>query len=119
MLWVLRHGRSLANEAGVVVSRLENGVLDKYALAPEGVLQAAAAGQALAAALHEAGLTAADVRLVASPFSRTLQTARAVATQLGLPESAVEAEDALRERFFGTPAELGDHRRGTACGRAC
>lgn len=112
-LWILRHGRSLANEAEIVVSTLANGVLPRYTLAPAGVEQAAAAGRALAAQLPATGMTPADVRFVASPFSRTLATARTAAAQLGLGDDVVQPEEALRERFFGSPAELGPHR----CGR--
>ncbi len=110
-LFVLRHGRSLANEAGIVISSLANGVLPEYALAPEGVLQAAAAGQQLRAWLAAQGLPAAAVRICASPFSRTLQTARTIAAELGLPEEAVAVEPDLRERFFGDALECAPHRR--------
>jgi broad specificity phosphatase PhoE len=113
-VFILRHGRSLANEAEIVVSSMANGVLPEFALAAEGVQQAAAAGVQLAAALAAAGLAASDVRIVASPFSRTRQTAETVAAALGLPPDAVEVEPALRERFFGAVRELGSHRRDIA-----
>jgi hypothetical protein len=41
---VLRHGRSKANEAGIIVSSLENGVKPEHGLAESGFIQAAAAG---------------------------------------------------------------------------
>ena len=110
-VFVLRHGRSLANEAGIIISRMDNGVLAKYALAPEGVRQAEAAGAELRAWLDGAGLAAADVRVVSSPFSRTLQTAAAAVAQLGLPADAVQPDDALAERFFGDELEGTPHRR--------
>ena len=113
-LFVLRHGRSLANEAGIIVARLDNGLLPKYALAPEGVEQAAQAGAALLSWLLANGVAPADVRVVASPFSRTVQTASTAVAQLGLDAaSAVRTDEALRERFFGDDLELRDHR----CGR--
>ncbi|XP_075672895.1 uncharacterized protein LOC142642429 isoform X2 [Castanea sativa] len=43
--WVLRHGKSIPNESGLIVSSLENGTLAKYQLAPEGVKQAELAGE--------------------------------------------------------------------------
>jgi hypothetical protein len=41
---VLRHGRSKANEAGIIVSSIDNGVKSEYGLAESGLIQAAAAG---------------------------------------------------------------------------
>jgi broad specificity phosphatase PhoE len=43
--WVLRHGKSIPNERGLVVSSMENGVLPEYQLAPDGVAQARLAGE--------------------------------------------------------------------------
>ena len=110
VLFVLRHGRSLANERSIIVSRLDNGLLAEYALAPAGVEQAAEAGNSLLAWLAANGFAPDDVRIVASPFSRTVQTAQTAAAQLGLDASAVRTDEALRERFFGDELELRDHR---------
>jgi len=46
-LYVLRHGRSLANERGVICARIENGVKPEFSLAPLGREQAAMAGRQL------------------------------------------------------------------------
>ena len=46
-LYVLRHGRSLANERGVICARLENGVKPEFSLAPLGRKQATMAGRQL------------------------------------------------------------------------
>jgi len=108
-LFVLRHGASLANAAGLIVSSLENGLLPRYALAPAGEEQARQAGAALLAWLSANGFDSASVRAVASPFSRTVQTAHAALAQLGL-EAAVTIDEGLRERFFGDELELRDHR---------
>ncbi|THG03035.1 hypothetical protein TEA_026252 [Camellia sinensis var. sinensis] len=43
--WVLRHGKSIPNEKGLIVSSMENGTLEEYKLAPEGVNQALLAGE--------------------------------------------------------------------------
>ena len=110
-LFVLRHGRSLANEASVIVSKLENGLLPQYALAPAGIEQAAQAGDALLAWLSANGIAPQDVRVIASPFSRTVQTAQTAVAQLGLDAaSVVRTDEALRERYFGDALELRDHR---------
>lgn len=42
--FLLRHGLSLANAAGIIVSRLDHGTLELYGLNDEGKLQAEAAG---------------------------------------------------------------------------
>ncbi|ESR35685.1 hypothetical protein CICLE_v10029216mg [Citrus x clementina] len=43
--WVLRHGKSIPNEKGLIVSSLENGTRREYQLASEGVDQARLAGE--------------------------------------------------------------------------
>ncbi|XP_057496134.1 uncharacterized protein LOC130781095 isoform X2 [Actinidia eriantha] len=43
--WVLRHGKSIPNERGLIVSSMENGTLEEYKLASEGVNQALFAGE--------------------------------------------------------------------------
>ncbi|MEW5304221.1 MAG: hypothetical protein WDW36_006847 [Sanguina aurantia] len=66
--WLLRHGRSLANEAEVIVSLLENGIQHKWSLSPTGLLQAQAAVTATAApAALEAD--AADAPLCSASLS--------------------------------------------------
>ena len=45
--WLLRHGRSVANEQDVVISRPENGEQPRWGLTAQGRQQAAAAGQHL------------------------------------------------------------------------
>ena len=42
--FLLRHGMSRANDANLIVSRLQNGVLDCYGLTEQGLEQASAAG---------------------------------------------------------------------------
>ena len=89
----LRHGWSEANEAGIIVSRIESGRLPRYGLHARGRAQAAAVAEPLAAL---AG--AREVVVLASDFSRTLDTAAVVAEALGV---AVAPTPALRERDFG------------------
>lgn len=43
-VWILRHGRSKANEAQLIVSSLDNGVKPEFSLAEAGKEQALAAG---------------------------------------------------------------------------
>lgn len=81
--YLLRHGRSAANEADLIISRLDNGVEAQWGLTEEGRQQAAAAGGRLRQLLT--GADPAALLVLASPFSRTMQTAEAVCAALGLP----------------------------------
>ncbi|CAK9219770.1 unnamed protein product [Sphagnum troendelagicum] len=110
--YVLRHGRSIPNEEGLIVSLMSNGVLPMYGLAPSGVLQAQAAGMTLAKELEGLSISPDCVSIYASPFSRTTQTAQAVAdvleSSLGTKPS-IQLMEELRERYFGPSLELQSH----------
>ncbi|PNW73560.1 hypothetical protein CHLRE_13g564000v5 [Chlamydomonas reinhardtii] len=103
--WLLRHGRSLANEAEIIVSKPEHGVESRWTLAPAGEEQATAAGQQLGKALAEAERSGRPAVVYASPFSRTQRTAELAAQAAGLQVPVQTAEE-LRERFFGDDLEL-------------
>lgn len=109
--WVLRHGKSIPNARGLIVSSLENGCLEEYKLSPEGIDQARSAGDAFRKSLLENGIPIENVRICYSPFSRTTHTAKEVASVLEIPfdgsQFRVFAE--LRERFFGPNFELRSH----------
>lgn len=102
--WLLRHGRSHANEQDVIVSQPANGEDPRWGLNEVGRQQAAAAGRQLASLLAaEPGYAPDQLLVLASPFSRTVQTAEEAGAALGLqPGGAqVQLEPALRERCFG------------------
>jgi broad specificity phosphatase PhoE len=82
---LVRHGQSEFN-AAFTLTRVDPGIPDPE-LTPTGRRQAEAA----AAALATHGVT----RLVASPYTRTLQTASIIAEALGLP---IEIDPRVRER---------------------
>ncbi|CAA0397898.1 Histidine phosphatase superfamily clade-1 [Arabidopsis thaliana x Arabidopsis arenosa] len=109
--WVLRHGKSIPNERGLVVSSMENGVLPEYQLAPDGVAQARLAGESFLQQLKESNIELDKVRICYSPFSRTTHTARVVAEVLNLPFDAPQCKmmEDLRERYFGPTFELKSH----------
>ncbi|AEE86920.1 unnamed protein product [Arabidopsis thaliana] len=109
--WVLRHGKSIPNERGLVVSSMENGVLPEYQLAPDGVAQARLAGESFLQQLKESNIELDKVRICYSPFSRTTHTARVVAKVLNLPFDAPQCKmmEDLRERYFGPTFELKSH----------
>ncbi|BBN08859.1 hypothetical protein MPTK1_4g15040 [Marchantia polymorpha subsp. ruderalis] len=109
--WFLRHGRSIPNESGLIVSSLSNGLSPGYGLAASGFIQATSAGELFLKNIQDSGIPARNIKLFSSPFSRTRQTAEAVTavlTQHKLHPTIEFLED-LRERFFGSPLELQSH----------
>ncbi|KAL9417404.1 hypothetical protein AB3S75_040398 [Citrus x aurantiifolia] len=109
--WVLRHGKSIPNEKGLIVSSLENGTRREYQLASEGVDQARLAGELFLKELNENNIPLENVRICYSPFSRTTHTAEVVASVLNLPFEGPQCKvmEDLRERFFGPSFELLSH----------
>lgn len=89
--WIMRHGQSKANEAGIIVSRIETDRSGDWGLSELGQRQAAEAARAC-------GLPA-DTVICSSDFSRARQTAEIVRSHLGA--AAVIIAEALRERCFG------------------
>ncbi|KAI4342198.1 hypothetical protein MLD38_026849 [Melastoma candidum] len=109
--WVLRHGKSIPNDKGIIVSSMENGVLPEYQLAPEGIDQARLAGESFFQVLQENDIPVEDVRICYSPFARTVHTARVVASVLNLSLDGPQCKvmEDLRERYFGPTFELESH----------
>ncbi|XP_042002684.1 metal-independent phosphoserine phosphatase-like isoform X1 [Salvia splendens] len=109
--WILRHGKSIPNQTGVIVSSLENGVLEDYQLASDGVDQARVAGELFLKELRENNIGLENVRICYSPFSRTTHTAKVVASVLDIPLEGPQCKVVhdLRERFFGSSFELKSH----------
>lgn len=86
--WLLRHGRSAANEQDLIVSRPQEGEKPEWGLTAEGRAQATAAGQRLRQMLgdEQGGWDPATLLVLASPFSRTVQTALEAGAALGVGE---------------------------------
>lgn len=110
--YCLRHGRSTANEAELVVSLPENGV-PEYGLSESGRVdtiarltreEIIAAGFALPHATRAAseGPAANDVLCYTSDFRRAHETARVFCESLALPAPAPIIDRRLRERGFGS-----------------
>ncbi|VFQ78425.1 unnamed protein product [Cuscuta campestris] len=108
--WVLRHGKSIPNELGLIVSSMENGILEKYGLAPAGIEQARSAGDSFWEELKRNKIELEKVRICHSPFSRTSHTAQAVASRLPSSPQLMVIDD-LRERYFGPSYELMSHEK--------
>ncbi|KAI4297860.1 hypothetical protein L6164_037721 [Bauhinia variegata] len=109
--WVLRHGKSIPNERGIIVSSMENGRRPEFQLGSEGVNQAELAGKLFLKELEISNIAFDKVRICYSPFSRTTHTAKVVATVLNLPFDGPQCKvvDDLRERYFGPSFELMSH----------
>ncbi|XP_020583488.1 uncharacterized protein LOC110026739 isoform X3 [Phalaenopsis equestris] len=109
--WILRHGKSIPNENGFIVSSMENGTLEGFGLAPEGIRQAKLAGELLDEELKAKNISIETVRICYSPFSRTTQTAKIVADVLGISFESFQCKEMteLRERCFGPLFELLSH----------
>ncbi|CAL0318563.1 unnamed protein product [Lupinus luteus] len=109
--WVVRHGKSIPNERGLIVSSMENGTLPEFQLASDGVDQAQLAGQLFYKELEANNIPLSHVRICYSPFSRTMHTAQLVATVLNLPFQSPHCKviEDLRERYFGSSFELLSH----------
>ncbi|KAE8806860.1 HMG1/2-like protein [Hordeum vulgare] len=97
--WILRHGRSLPNERGLIVSSLENDTKPEFGVAPQGVEQARFAGESLQKELEEMGVPVDYVKIRYSPFSRTTETARVVAGVHGIPFVCPSCKIAVKYYF--------------------
>ncbi|KAL6546160.1 hypothetical protein OROGR_010034 [Orobanche gracilis] len=110
--WILRHGKSIPNERGLIVSSLGNGILEEYQLTSDGVHQARLAGELFLKELKEHEIDLENVRICYSPFSRTTHTAKVVASVLSIPfEDGPQCKvmQDIREQFFGSSYELQSH----------
>uniref|UniRef100_A0A7S3QKG6 Phosphoglycerate mutase n=2 Tax=Dunaliella tertiolecta TaxID=3047 RepID=A0A7S3QKG6_DUNTE len=106
--WLLRHGRSLANEQDLICSAMENGIKPEWRLAELGRQQATAAGQRFKAEVEKMPKPSGGLIFLTSPFSRTIDTATLAAAEVGItPDSKnFEVTELLRERYYGKVFEL-------------
>jgi len=95
--FAMRHGHSLANEQGLIVSHADNGCTG-YGLSALGRTQ-------VEDSLRQSDLLDADTIVLSSDFVRAVETAAIVVRLLGCSRD-VETELRLRERDFGD-LELG------------
>lgn len=90
--FALRHGESLANVAGIIVSDPRRGALPQFGLSDRGRAQVAESVRPWRPALR------GKLLICTSPFSRTRETAAIANEALG---GEVHEFSELRERFFG------------------
>ncbi len=96
--YLMRHGESLANRRGLIVSHPENAI-ENYGLTTKG------AEQVMDAALKTR--LSSDTVIISSDFKRAKETADIVSSVIS-SNDAVTLEPKLRERNFGD-WELADH----------
>jgi probable phosphoglycerate mutase len=89
--FAMRHGYSVANEQGIIVSDPASGMSEEYGLSAKGRKQ-------VELAARRTTLGAATL-IFSSDFSRTRQTAEIVRTIIGSNE--IVLTPTLRERYFG------------------
>jgi probable phosphoglycerate mutase len=94
--FILRHGQSYANVAGIILSHLEDGKKSDYTLTQQGedevrrsVLKA-----------KENGVLNENMVIISSPFSRCMRTAE-IAMEVLEVDQEIIFDDRLRERWFG------------------
>ncbi len=89
--FLMRHGESLANRRGLIISSPEN-ALNNYGLTARG------AEQAMQAALSTR--LGRDTIIVSSDYQRALETAEIMRSVIDAP-APISTDEYLRERFFG------------------
>ncbi len=99
ILYLVRHGTSRANEEGIIVSDVINGVAH-YGLSNAGK------EQVLNSALHQLMYNPdfvhpQDIHIINSPFKRAVETASIISGVLRIPHTNQRISTLCRERFFG------------------
>lgn len=95
--YALRHGHSVANEQGIIISDPASGKNAAYGLTELGRRQVESSIRNI---LNEHPFGDKRIVIVHSPFSRTLETAVIAKNILGVSDELIETGD-LRERHFG------------------
>ncbi len=94
--FVLRHGQSTANVAGIILSGLEDGKKEEYTLTKEGEEQV----RTSVSKFKADGVLNENTVIYSSPFSRCKRTAEVAQEVLGV-KNGIIFDDRLRERWFG------------------
>lgn len=94
--FILRHGQSRANLEGIVVSHLNNGILEEYTLTMDGENQVRKSTKKA----KDDGLLGSDTIIYASTFSRARRSAEIAKEVLGV-EDEINFDERLIERNFG------------------
>ena len=105
----VRHGHSIPNERGVIVSALAHGCSPEYGLSAKGKVQVVATGKELKQfVVQRSGTKLENVYVLSSPFTRAKETAEAIAAELGVEQKNFSLVTDLRERYFGEKELMSD-----------
>lgn len=96
LYYILRHGQSIPNVAGIILSHPEEGKKSDYTLTFQGEEQV----RQSVLQRKEGGDLDHETVIISSPFSRCMRTAEIVREILGIDNDIV-VDDRLRERWFG------------------
>jgi glucosyl-3-phosphoglycerate phosphatase len=94
--FVMRHGHSVPNESGLIVSKLVNGTKSEYGLTSKGKEQARLAAKLFSLQVK---FDLSSLIIYHSPFSRAKETAKLVAKEFNC--KLFGENENLRERDFG------------------
>lgn len=94
--YLMRHGQSVPNVRGIIVSSLEQGSKEEYGLTNLGERQVVAA---ISGAINKSWLDSGCI-ICCSPFSRTIGTANKASQIMVAAEPVVD--ERLCERYFGS-----------------
>jgi glucosyl-3-phosphoglycerate phosphatase len=94
--FALRHGESVSNTQGIILSHREDGKKEEYTLTKNGEAQV----RASVTTAKESGLLDERTAIFSSPFSRCKRTAGIAKEVLGVKEDTI-IDARLSERWFG------------------
>lgn len=93
--FILRHGLSKANDAGIILSHPKDGVREEFSLTAKGEGQIADS----VTKTKDEGWLNGNTLIISSPFSRCRRSAEIAQEILGV--KTIGIDDRLRERWFG------------------
>lgn len=99
ILYLVRHGTSRANEEGIIVSDVVNGVAE-YGLSEKGKEEVL--NSALQQLLYNPDFAhPQDIHIISSPFKRAVETTSIISSVMRIPRDHQRISTLCRERFFG------------------
>lgn len=100
ILYLVRHGTSRANEEGIIVSDVVNGVAE-YGLSEKGKEEVL--NSALQQLLYNPDFAhPQDIHIISSPFKRAMETTSIISSVMRIPRDHQRISTLCRERFFGS-----------------
>lgn len=89
-IYLLRHGETVWNTEQRLQGQLDSPLTQK------GLRQAAKNGEKLRSLIH-----GDEIRVISSPLGRTLETAKIIASEIGIDPEEIETDERLKELSYG------------------